>query len=70
MGSCSEAPPDTAQPGSKDTHVPACGVPRSPRLAIRTPSKTTQRLRPSDSIVHSGYCFLGISPSSYFGREA
>ena len=43
--------------GSKDTHVPACGVPGSPRLAIRTPSMTTKTPVPSDSMVHSACCF-------------
>ena len=49
------------------THVPACGVPGSPRLAIRTPSKTTKTPVPSDLMVHSACCFSVMGQPSHFG---
>src|SRR5262249_4402425 len=43
----------TSNPGSSETHLPACGVFGWPRLAIFTPSNTTKRSSPSLSMLHS-----------------
>src|SRR5215472_7104967 len=55
----------TSNPGSSETHLPACGVFGSPRLAIFTPSNTTKRSLPSPSMLHS----LMLLPSCGAGTD-
>src|SRR5262249_20916642 len=54
----------TVHPGSKETQVPACGVPGGPRFAIFTPSKMTNRPVPSDLISIAAPSCLVIAFSS------